>query len=81
MLSVPSNDSKDQTRAVILASAGELKRDGDDLGDWHDYQRWLSQQTQCRILYALCVCEQIPPVAVRCAGTVTQSGLWSKLTP
>jgi len=66
MLSVPSNDSKAQTAAVILASAGELKRDDADLGDWHDYQRWLAQQGRDVVIpYASCVATQIPPVAVR----------------
>ena len=66
MLSVPSNDSKAQTAAVIIASAGELKRDDADLGDWHDLPAVAGPAGPHVVIpYARCVAEQIPPVAVR----------------
>jgi hypothetical protein len=67
MLSVPSNDSKAQTKAVMVQSAGERKRAGADLTEWHDLQRWLAGQETAEVVipYAACVAGQIPPVAVR----------------
>ena len=67
MLSVPSNDSKAQTRAVMLESSGERKRAGADFTEWHDLQRWLAGQDTAGVAipYAACVAAQIPPVAVR----------------
>jgi hypothetical protein len=68
MLSLPSDDSQAQTRAVLIGAAGERKRaDSDDAnGDWHQLQRWLaSQPAAVTIPYAACAAAQIPPVAVR----------------
>lgn len=67
MLSVPSNDSKAQTRAVMLQSSGERKRADADFTEWHDLQRWLAGQESAGVVipYAACVAAQIPPVAVR----------------
>ncbi len=66
MLSVPSNDSRDQTRAVLIGAASERKRAESDVTEWHDLQRWLAGQPRAvTIPYAECVAAQIPPVAVR----------------
>jgi len=67
MLSVPSNDSKAQTRAVMIEASAEKKRQDADLGDWHAFQRWLaSRETRDAVIpYARCVAAQIPPEAVR----------------
>jgi hypothetical protein len=67
MFSLPSNDTKAQTRAVLVSSSGD--DDGDrehDFSDWHAYQRWLSAANhQVTIPFARCIAAQIPPVAVR----------------
>lgn len=67
MISLPSNDSQAQTRAVLLGASAERKRASDgSLDEWHQLQRWLAQQpTRVVIPYATCVAAQIPPVAVR----------------
>jgi hypothetical protein len=66
MLSLPSDDSRAQTRAVMIGAASERKRGEADLSQWHDLQRWLAQQPAAiSIPYAACVAAQIPPVAVR----------------
>lgn len=66
MISLPSNDSKAQTRAVMIESSDEKKRQGADLGEWHAFQRWLAAgPLEVVIPYARCVAAQIPPVAVR----------------
>ena len=67
LLSVPSNDSKEQTRAVMITSAEEKKRADADLADWHDLQRWLAADGRRDVVipYAGCVAWQIPPDAVR----------------
>jgi hypothetical protein len=44
MISLPSNDSKAQTRAVMLESSGERKRQDADFTEWHDLQRWIAGQ-------------------------------------
>jgi hypothetical protein len=65
MLSLPSDDSRDQTRAVLLSAARELPADP-DLSDWVTYQRWLgSANHKVTIPFAECIARQIPPVAVR----------------
>jgi len=43
MLTVVTDDSADQTRAVLLAIAGEEDRAGEiDYRSWHDLQEWLA---------------------------------------
>lgn len=43
MFSLPSNDSRAQTRAVmVIASAEDEPARKLDLGEWHEYQRWLA---------------------------------------
>lgn len=67
MFSLPSNDSKAQTRAVLVSSSGD--DDGGrepDFTEWHAYQRWLATANRhVTIPYARCIAAQIPPVAVR----------------
>jgi hypothetical protein len=67
MLSLPSNDSKAQTRAVLLMSSDDdAPGRKPDISDWHAYQRWLaSANTKVTIPFARCVAAQIPPAAVR----------------
>ena len=67
MLSLPSNDSKAQTRAVLLMSSDDdAPAREPDVGEWHDYQRWLAgANTKVTIPFARCVAAQIPPSAVR----------------
>jgi hypothetical protein len=66
MFSLPSNDTKAQTRAVLLSSASDDGGQEPDLSDWHAYQRWLATANhQVTIPFAACIAWQIPPVAVR----------------
>jgi hypothetical protein len=67
MISLPSNDSKEQTRAVLIESAREKKRQDHDLSDWHAFQRWIASREplEVEIPYARCAAAQIPPEAVR----------------
>ena len=67
LLSVPSNDSKAQTRAVMVTAAEEKKRADADLTDWHNLQHWLAADGRRDVVipYAACVAWQIPPEAVR----------------
>lgn len=66
MLSLPSDDSAAQTRAILVGAAGERKRAESDLTEWHNLQRWIAQQdTRVTIPFAACVAAQIEPVAVR----------------
>lgn len=67
MLSLPSNDSQAQTRAVLISSSADDDQDGGpDFSEWHQLQRWLAQAShQVVIPFAMCIGAQIPPVAVR----------------
>ena len=66
MLSLPSNDSQAQTRRVMVISSDDGPGREPDVGDWLDYQRWLSGAShEVTIPYARCVAAQVPPVAVR----------------
>ena len=65
MLSLPSDDSRAQTRAVLLSAARERKRGECDHREWH-LRRWIAQQsTAVLIPYAEYVAARIPPAAVR----------------
>ena len=45
MLSLASNDSKDQTRRVLISSSDDDEPGrAPDVDDWHAYQRWLRQR-------------------------------------
>jgi hypothetical protein len=64
LLSLPTNDSQQQTREVLLRLADEPE--SPDLGEWHQLQQWLrTAKHQVAIPYARSLAEQIPPVAVR----------------
>jgi hypothetical protein len=66
MLSLPSDDSRAQTRAVLIGAAEERKRGECDHREWHDLRRWIAQQdTRVLIPYATCVAARIDPAAVR----------------
>ncbi len=69
MFSLPSDDTKAQTKAVMIGSADDddlADGTGPDLGDWLEFQRWLAgANRRVTIPYARCIARQIPPVAVR----------------
>lgn len=67
MISLASNDSKEQTRAVLIsASDDDEPPRPPDVDDWLEYQRWLaSANRKVTIPYARCIAAQIPPDAVR----------------
>jgi hypothetical protein len=66
MLSLPSDDSREQTRRVLRAIAADRKRRDADLTEWHVYQRWLAAANHdVDVPYAACLAEQIPDDAVR----------------
>jgi len=65
LISLPTNDTSDQTRAILLQlAAGKPK--GVDFARWHDLQRWLEvAEHRVTIPYARYLAENVPPVAVR----------------
>jgi hypothetical protein len=64
LLSLTVTDSAEQTKAVLLAQAGELRRP--DPGQWHELQDWLAKQSnRVSVPYASELAQLIPPVAVR----------------
>lgn len=66
MLSLPSDDSREQTRRVLRAIAEDRKRRDADLTEWLTYQGWLAGANHEVIIpYAACLAEQIPDDAVR----------------
>ncbi len=67
MISLASNDSKEQTRAVLIsASDDDEPPSPPDVDDWHEYQRWLAgANRKVTIPYATCIAAQVPPDAVR----------------
>jgi len=65
LLSIPVNDTADQTRAVMLAVAEE-DAEPIDCKPWHALQTWLGVgEHRVSIPYAQALAEMIPPVAVR----------------
>jgi hypothetical protein len=65
ILSLATDDSREQTARVFLELADE-ERAGSDLSEWQDLQRWLaSAEHRVTIPYARELVEKIPPVAVR----------------
>lgn len=65
IISLPTNDSAEQTRAVLLKLA-----DGSsptiDFQEWHNFQDWLTKaEHRVFIPFARFLAERIPPVAVR----------------
>ena len=68
MLSLPTNDSSEQTGLVLRQTA--LKRYGDemapDLGEWVRFQEWIAQANhKVAVPFAHDLSKVIPPVAVR----------------
>jgi hypothetical protein len=65
LVSMTANDTREQTRRVMLALAEE-RGDGPDLAPWHALQRWI-ELGDCRVVipYATSLAKAIPPLAVR----------------
>jgi Toprim domain len=65
ILSLGTDDSREQTERVILELADE-RAALPDLADWHDLQRWLANgEHRVTIPYARPLAKLIPPIAVR----------------
>jgi hypothetical protein len=65
LISLPTNDTAEQTKA-ILRQLAKGRPPEIDLGEWHDLQRWLeTAEHRVVIPYAASLAESIPPVAVR----------------
>ena len=65
LLSIPTNDSREQTKAVMqqlaAGTSGEM-----NMAEWHALQRWLvTAEHRVTIPYAMDLAERIPPMAVR----------------
>ncbi len=67
LITLYADDSKDQTKRVLLAACQEHEQpDGVDFGRWHALQRWLELgERRVTIPFAQQIAELIPPVAVR----------------
>ena len=66
MISLTANDTREQTKAILLALAGNHNQECNSMKRWHALQRWLGTQTKdVEIPYAMELAERIPPVAVR----------------
>lgn len=65
MLSIPTNDSSEQTKAIMRRLA-QGKAQAVDFAPWHDFQKWLATaEHRVTIPYAAYLAEHIAPVAVR----------------
>ncbi|MGO9352480.1 MAG: DUF3854 domain-containing protein [Mycobacterium sp.] len=65
ILSLATDDSREQTARVLLELADEGNGDR-DLEPWRDLQRWLGgAEHRVTIPFALRLAQQVPPVAVR----------------
>jgi phage/plasmid primase-like uncharacterized protein len=65
LLSIPTNDTQEQTKAIMKRLAQGHHADMDFRG-WHALQEWLLRAEHCVVIpYAGYLAEQIPPVAVR----------------
>jgi hypothetical protein len=65
ILSLGTDDSREQTARVLLELADDA-RAGSDLEEWRDLQRWLADaEHRVTIPYARALAERVPPVAVR----------------
>ena len=65
ILSLATDDSREQTARVLLELADE-NNGGDDLQEWRDLQCWLAEQPhRVTIPYARHLARRVPPVAVR----------------
>ena len=65
LLSLPTNDSTEQTKAVMVRLAeGQLQEM--NVQEWHELQNWLTKaEHRVVIPFAAYLAESIPPVAVR----------------
>jgi hypothetical protein len=65
VLSLTTDDSREQTARVLLELADETNG-GNDLEPWHALQRWLAgAEHRVTIPYARWLAQQVPPAAVR----------------
>ena len=65
ILSLATDDSREQTARVLLELADE-SNSGGDLEEWRDLQRWLAgAEHRVTIPYARRLAQLVPPVAVR----------------
>jgi hypothetical protein len=67
ILSLATDDSRDQTQRVLLELANEGNGSG-DMQEWHELQRWLaSEHAEHRVTipYAPQLAQLVPPLAVR----------------
>lgn len=65
MLSVPVDDSREQTKAVLRAIAEDTDA-ADNLEEWHALQEWVAGgECSVRVPFARELAEAVPPVAVR----------------
>jgi len=66
LLSIPTNDSQEQTKAIMRRLA-EGKSPTFDYSPWHKLQEWLATQEKNQVVipYAADLAEKVPPVAVR----------------
>lgn len=65
MLSLTTDDTREQTKAVMRALADENRR-AVNVERWHQLQRWLAQgERRVTIPYAGTLADRIPPAAVR----------------
>jgi hypothetical protein len=65
LLSLSTDDSREQTRRVFLELVNE-ETDDDDLSEWHDLQEWLQRaEHRVTIPYREALAKSIPPVAIR----------------
>lgn len=65
MLSIPTNDSREQTKAIMRRLA-QGKTQAVEFAPWHDLQEWLTTaEHRVKVPYAEYLAEYIPPVAVR----------------
>jgi hypothetical protein len=66
ILSLTTDDSREQTRLVMLSMANETNGGSGDLDKWHELQRWLSKaEHRVTIPYGRRLAELVPPEAVR----------------
>lgn len=65
LLSLNTNDSREQTKSIFRALASEAESET-DLSEWHQLQSWLqTAEHRVTVPYAHRLAELVPPVAVR----------------
>lgn len=66
LLSLPVNDTRQQTTAVMRSIAQRDGRTGKDYSDWHALQVWIAgQDNRVVIPYGEALAEKIPPIDMR----------------